>query len=103
MTKKIDLDLVLSYPMQENEAEAENIAEYLHALLHTLWHFGESSPAKRPFSSSEWDKELYIPLVAGGFIDGSLDENGNLESCNFFQGSVLIFDCIDHVFRDYRN
>ena len=41
--------------MGVNDADAENIGEYLKALLSAVWHEGESFSGKRPFGNSGSD------------------------------------------------
>lgn len=101
MNKQIDLSLVLSYPMTDNDANAKNVVEYLHSLLFTLWEEGEGFSGKRPFGNSCWENELYLPLVVGGFVNGELDEDGYLEDVDYKAANKLIFDCIAYVFKDY--
>ena len=101
MTKKIDMDLVLSYPMQDNDAGAINIADYLHTLLWELWRQGEEFSGKRPFGNSGWECDLYKPLIQGGFVKGELDEDGYVNDVDTKAANKIIFDCIDHVFSKW--
>lgn len=101
MTNKIDLSLVLSCPMIDNDANAKNVGEYLHSLLFTLWEEGEGFSGKRPFGNSGWEDELYIPLIVGEFVDGKLDEDGYIGYVDEKAANKLIFDCIAYVFKDY--
>jgi len=52
------------------------VRDYLRDLLMTLWEKGEEFSGKRPFGNSGWKYELYRPLIAGGFIPGTLDDDG---------------------------
>lgn len=70
---------ILKFHMKENDAGAETIGEYLSQLLVNLIDEGEGFSSKRPFGNSGWIYELYLPLVDGGFVEGSLDEDGYLE------------------------
>jgi hypothetical protein len=49
---------ILALPMGPNDADAENVREYLKALLTELWREGESFSGKRPFGNSGWEREL---------------------------------------------
>lgn len=74
-----DYQYVLALPMEDNDANAKTIGEYLVMLLAALWDRGESFSGKRPFGNSGWKYDLYIPLVRarlvkGSFIDDYLDE-----------------------------
>ena len=101
MTKKIDLSLVLSYPMVDNDANAKNVGEYLHSLLFTLWEEGEGFSGKRPFGNSGWEFDLYTALVSGGFVEGNVDDDGNIENVDMKAANKLVFDCIAYIFKDY--
>jgi len=52
------------------------VRDYLRDLLLMLWEKGEEFSGKRPFGNSGWKYELYKPLIAGGFIPGTLDDDG---------------------------
>ena len=97
----VDLSLVLSYPMIENDADARTVGHYLYTLLWTLWQEGEGFSGKRPFGNSGWEYDLYKPLVVGGFVTGELDEDGYIDSVDKEAANSLIFDCIEFVFKNY--
>ena len=101
MSKKIDLSLVLSYPMIDNDADAGTVGHYLCKLLWTLWQEGEGFSGKRPFGNSGWEYDLYEPLVTGGFVTGELDEDGYIDSVDKESADELIFDCVEFVFKNY--
>ena len=63
------------------------VRDYLRILLSTLWREKESFSGRCPFGNSSWDFELYEPLVKGGFVPGTLDEDG------------ILFD-VDYKFAD---
>ena len=54
------------------------IRDYFRILLSTLWAEKEGFSGKRPFGNSSWGYDLYEPLVKGGFVPGTLDEDGCL-------------------------
>lgn len=60
--------------MRENDADAKDIRGYLKALLTELWAEGEGFSGKRPFGNSGWEYELYVALIMGGVVKGTLDE-----------------------------
>lgn len=67
---------ILSIKMQENDADAWTVGEYLAKLLAAVWEEGESFSGKRPFGNSDWEYEVYAALIKAGAIDGALDEWG---------------------------
>lgn len=70
---------VLDTPMQDNDAEASTVREYLVKLLLTLWVEGEGFSGKKPFGNSNWECELYRALVKAGLVDGGFDEDDDLD------------------------
>lgn len=87
---------ILDLPMQENDACAVTIRGYLKALLFQLWDEGEGFSGKRPFGNSSWEYELYVALVEGGAIDGTIDEEyGDLTEFDKEAANSAIFDAIE--------
>lgn len=72
---------VLNCPMQDNDAGAATIRQYLVKLLFDVWDQQEEFNGKRPFGNSGWWGDLYIALLTNTDIgDGSeLDEDGYLD------------------------
>jgi hypothetical protein len=77
-----DMTNMLHIPMQENDANAQTIGEYLRELLLTVWIEEQGFSGKRPFGNSDWRTDVYAALVAAGVVPGELDEDGYLESFN---------------------
>ena len=94
------IENVLKLPMQENDAGATTVGDYLRNLLKTLWSEGESFSGKRPFGNSNWEDELYNALFVGGLVGGFV-EDGYAEDVDYKAANTLIFQCIDHVFVNY--
>ncbi|CAO3404269.1 hypothetical protein [Azospirillum palustre] len=65
----------LDLPMQENDARAATVRNYLKALLSGVWEKGESFDGKRPFGNSGWEYELYRPFVVAGLVPGDVGAN----------------------------
>ena len=55
------------------------VRDYLRTLLETLWREGEGFSGKRPFGNSGWEHDIYRPLIAAGFLVGTLDGDGYIE------------------------
>lgn len=85
---------ILALPMQENDADAATIRDYLIKLLATLWDEKEGFDGKRPFGNSDWDGNLVAALIQAGAIEGELDEDGYIESCDDNAAETLIADAI---------
>jgi hypothetical protein len=55
------------------------VRDYLCKLLQTLWDEQDGFSGKRPFGNSDWCYDLYQPLIAAGFIPGTLYADGGVE------------------------
>ena len=88
---------ILDIEMQDNDADAKTIREYLKALLSKLWEEGEAFSGKRPFGNSGWEFPLYTALVKAGVVEGSLDEDGYLYSCDYKGANKLVYKAIEEL------
>jgi hypothetical protein len=61
--------VALSLPMQENDANARTIREYLVALVERVWDEAEGFSGKRAFGNSDWQGEVYETLIEAGLAD----------------------------------
>ena len=86
---------ILEIPMQENDAGAKTIREYLIKLLTVLWEEQEGFSGKRPFGNSGWDFELYEALVKAKAVDGKFDDDGYLEEVDTKTARRLISQAIE--------
>ena len=89
---------ILALPMDENDADAETIGDYLIELLLSLWHQGESFSGKRPFGNSGWEHELYMPLVKAGLVS-SIDEDGYILDYDRKAADELIEEAIISLWK----
>lgn len=88
---------VLDVPMDENDAGAETIRDYLKALLTVLWDEGEGFSGKRPFGNSSWESEVWQALVKSGHIEGEFDDQGYLKDYDGDTGYKLIAKAIQEL------
>jgi len=93
----MELYEILAIKMQENDAEASTIGDYLKKLLEAVWREGEGFSGKRPFGNSGWECEIYQALVAGGAVGGVITDDG-LQSCDEAHANSIVFSLIDLVF-----
>ena len=98
---KKTLDDALDLPVL-CDGEEGTIRDYLFLLLRAVWHEQEGFSGKRPFGDSGWEYDMYIPLIRGGFIDGTLDDDGFVSSVDDDAASEYIHDLIYHVFYGKR-
>lgn len=73
------------------------IRDYLKKLLRTLWREGESFSGKKPFGNSDWQYDIYKPLVERGYVSGELDEDGCLEKLDIEVADHLMIELIDEL------
>lgn len=84
---------ILDLPMQENDADAATVRDYLKALLRAVWDEGEGFSGKRPFGNSGWDSELKHALVKAGAVRGTVNDRW-LDDCDDAAAETLIRDAI---------
>ncbi len=90
---------ILNLEMGQNDAEAPTIREYLRSLLCRLWNEGERFSGKRPFGNSGWEYDLYGALIKGKAVEGTLDEDGYVETVDKRAASDLIIEAINKMAR----
>lgn len=79
----MDGKAILDLPMQKNDANAKTVRDYLKALLKKLWVEEERFGGKRPFGNSGWQThDLGRTFIKARLIDGTLDEDGYVETCD---------------------
>ena len=81
-------------PMQENDAGAKTIGEYLVKLLLTLWDEKECFSGKRPFGNSSWEYEIYAALISSEVVLGSLDEEGYIIDVDYEAADIIVREII---------
>jgi len=72
MTNKEMLNLKID---NEYFDDSLTIRGYLLLLLSELWEQGECFSGTRPFGNSDWEWDLYKPLIKAGVIQGEEDFN----------------------------
>lgn len=86
---------ILATPMEENDANAGTIGQYLFKLTETCWMEEESFSGKRPFGNSSWKGEVASALILNKHLDGELDEDGYIKDYDDSQFTVIM----DSVFE----
>lgn len=93
----MNYDQMLEIPINTDMSDVVTVKDYLWKLLSTMWFEQEGFSGKRPFGDSGWDFDIYQALIAGGAIEGTLDEDGCID--NIESGAWSIVDSlINHVF-----
>lgn len=70
---------ILDIEMQENDAKAKTIKEYLKKLLLGVWIREESFNGKRPFGNSGWKYEVYVALARAKVISADMDDDNYIQ------------------------
>ena len=89
-------------PMQENDAGAKTIGEYLEKLLLTLWDEEDGFSGKRPFGNSGWKWEVYNALISAKVVKGKLDEDGDIEEVDFSMADDVVRNIIIALFSELK-
>ena len=92
----------INLPMQENDAGAKTIGDYLERLLLTLWDEEEGFSGKRPFGNSGWKWEVYTALIFAKVVNGKLDEDGYIEEVDFSMADDVVRNIILTLFNDLK-
>lgn len=85
---------VLDLPMDENDADAATVRDYMKALLRTLLRETEGFSGKRPFGNSDWDWDMHKPLVKAGLVPGTIDADGGLDKHDSDAADKMLIDAI---------
>lgn len=100
MTTNYTPQQILALPMEENDANASTLGDYLSALAQTCWIEGEGFSGKRPFGNSGWRSDIWKPLIAAEAVTGRLDEDGYVESVDDFGVDQImhqVFEFLRHA------
>lgn len=96
---------VLNVPMEDNDADAATIGEYLSRLLLKVWQQREGFSGKRPFGNSGWDWDLYAALGKAGLVEMTFDEFGyidDIDAAEARKADDLILSAIEDLFVEGR-
>lgn len=88
--KKWTGEEILAIEMEDNDAGARTVREYLVLLARQCWMEGEGFSGKRPFGNSGWHYEVYGALMRAGAITGDFDEEGCINDCDTDAGYKLV-------------
>ncbi len=73
------------------------LREFFKELALKVWEEGECFSGKRPFGNSGWDNAVYEALVKAEHIEGTLNEDGYLEDCDWHEADRLVLELVrDH-------
>jgi hypothetical protein len=83
--------------MEENDAEAATIRDYMKALLRGVLTETEGFSGKRPFGNSGWEWDMHKPLVKAGLVTGTLDADGFIEGHDRKAADALLLQAVDDL------
>lgn len=79
MPKEYTPQEILTLSLGKNDANARTVGEYLARLTTKLLFKQEAFDAEEPFGNPGWIDDLIYPLILNGYIDGELDDSGNVK------------------------
>jgi hypothetical protein len=88
---------ILDLAMEENDADATTIRDYLKELLVMVWEKDESFSGKRPFGNSGWKYDIYRTLATHKLIEAEIDEDGDvidIQRSEYTKADQLILEAI---------
>ena len=93
------LDLVVDL---RGDRPKTTIRWYLQKILSRVWEQKECFDGKRPFGNSGWGHDLYAPLVKAGYVENSVEEDGDLDDASSEAAYEIISNLIDYIFRSTK-
>ena len=83
--------------MRHDLDEEITLRQYFYDLMSTLWCEGEGFDGKRPFGTSGWDYDIYVPLIKHRLIKGEYDEeNEYIKNLDEAEASDFVLTKILH-------
>lgn len=67
---------LLALKLDDNDAGASTVRDYLRRLLAKAWLEEEGFNGKRPWGNSGWQHDVYVPMIKAGMLAGKFDESG---------------------------
>lgn len=93
---------VLALTLDEgNGADATDVRGYLVALLQELWKDPGYFRGDQAFGNSDWEYDLYKPLIRAGLVAGSFDSGGYVEKIDTEAADRLIAAAIAELGRTH--
>lgn len=93
-----EAEQILSAPLPEdNDSGALTVREYFIELAKMIWNEGESFNGKRPFGNSGWEYDIRWALVHSKIVEGSLDEDGDLEEYDAQRVHDLVLAALEYL------
>lgn len=71
------------------------IRDYLKVLLVTLWLREDEFSGKRPLGSGGWKFDMMKAAIGAKLIEGELDEEGYVKTCDTNAFNKMVADAID--------
>ncbi len=90
LTDPATVQRLLDLPLGENDSGEPTVHGYLVQLLLKLWSETGNFTGSAPFGNSDWQYEVYKPMVEHGIITGSFDEFGYVITCDTERADELI-------------
>ncbi len=85
---------ILDLPLEPNDSGATTVRGYLIELLTELWREESGFSGKRPFGQSGWQSTIELALVKAGVVQGTLDEDGYLDTLDDAAAQAVMLEAI---------
>lgn len=92
-------DLLHAPMIQPNDGQAATVGEFLGLLLSTLWLQNEEFSGKRPLGNSDWQDQVYLSMIQGGFAEGVINRWGDVEVADVGAADELILLAIRYTYK----
>jgi len=93
---------ILNIELVGRPCGAKTIREAFVFIAEEVWKEGEGFSGKRALGYSGWQRYIYLSLAKAGAIEGSLDEYGDLDECDYDATDKLVSDAIMHMASERR-
>lgn len=90
MATELTPQQILALPLEENDAHASTIGQFLITLTDKAWNEGEDFDGKRPWGNSAWEDPVTIALIKANTVTGKLDEDGYIYSVNYIEVETVM-------------
>ena len=97
----MDYSEIVNCPIDDDDnIGVETVGEYIEAIIIELFETEEAFDSKRPFGNSGWVYNIYHALIKGGYVEGTLDEDGYIDTFDEECANQLVLELIPHCFKE---
>ncbi len=90
-------DQLLDMVVRDTAIGNVTLRVYLRELLLILWKYGVEFSSRRPFGADSWQYDVYFAMMDLNYIDGILDEDGNIDFIDDVTADRMILSAIKYL------